>query len=130
MKRMKRPEIIEFPKIGRSDVGYLSVAEAQRSIPFEIERMYWIYFTPDQVVRGRHAHISNEQVLVAVAGKVLVQTVMPDGEEKTHELSDPSKGLYLPPEAWHSMSYSHDAVQLVFASDYYDPKDYVYEKPV
>ena len=40
-------------------------------------------------------------------------------------LDTPNKGLYIPPSCWHVMEYSHDSVQLVFASTLYDEKDYI-----
>ena len=41
-------------------------------------------------------------------------------------LDGPEIGLYLPPMTWGiQYKYSADALLLVFASDYYDPKDYI-----
>jgi hypothetical protein len=41
-------------------------------------------------------------------------------------LDDPSVGLYLPPMTWGiQYKYSHDAVLLVFASEFYDSTEYI-----
>ena len=41
-------------------------------------------------------------------------------------LDSPSVGLYMPPMIWGTQhSYGSDAALLVFASDYYDPDDYI-----
>lgn len=125
MGSLKQPHIIEFPKLGRSDIGYISVAEQQKQVPFEILRTFWTYYTPESIVRGRHAHHHTEQVLVAVAGRIIVTTELPDGTIQTFRLEDPHQGLYIPPHAWHTMQYSHSAVQLVFASTLYDESDYI-----
>ena len=34
---MNKPHIIEFPKLGSSDIGYISVAENQKNIPFDVK---------------------------------------------------------------------------------------------
>ncbi len=120
-----KPHIIEFPKVGDSTLGYISIAEAEKNIPFEIKRTFWTYYTPESVVRGRHAHHLTEQVLIAVAGRIIVNTEMRDGEIQTFVLDSPNVAVYVPPTAWHTMQYSHNAVQLVFASTYYNAEDYI-----
>ena len=122
---MQKPHLIEFPRLGASDIGYISVGEANGLIPFAVERTFWTYYTPESIVRGRHAHHATEQVLVAVAGRIIVTTEMPDGEVQTFVLESPQTGVYVPPNAWHTMQYSHSAVQLVFASTRYDEQDYI-----
>lgn len=123
---LAEPHLIHFPKLGDPSVGYISVADArQAQVPFAIERLFWTYYTPESIVRGRHAHYRTEQVLVAVAGRIIVTTEMPDGRILTFRLEDPHVGLYVPPHAWHTMQYSHSAVQLVLASQPYDEADYI-----
>lgn len=124
---MSKPYLIEFPKLGDSSIGFISVTEQLRPIPFEVKRTFWTYYTPESIVRGRHAHHLTEQVLVAAAGRITVTTEMSDGTIDVYRLEDPFMGLYVPPNAWHTMQYSHSAVQLVFASQPYDEKDYIRE---
>lgn len=122
---MTSPYLIDFPKLGASEIGFISVTEQKKLIPFEIQRIFWTYYTPESIVRGRHAHFHTEQVLIAAAGRIIVTTEMPDGSVSVHRLEDPHVGLYVPPHAWHTMQYSHSAVQLVFASHPYDEQDYI-----
>ncbi|HBI02021.1 MAG TPA: FdtA/QdtA family cupin domain-containing protein [Flavobacteriales bacterium] len=119
------PHIIDFNQIGDSAIGFISVAESQRKVPFEIKRVFWTYYTPQNVTRGRHAHYVTEQVLIAVAGTIKVSVEIPGAEKLEYLLDSPSKGLYLPPNAWHTMEYSHNAVQLALASTNYDESDYI-----
>ena len=65
---MKTPQYLSFNKIGSPNLGYISVAETQKNIPFDIKRVYWTYYTPQDVTRGGHAHLQLEQVIVAVSG--------------------------------------------------------------
>ena len=123
--KFQNPHLILFPKIGDSSIGYISVCEQQHHVPFPILRTFWSYFTPESIVRGRHAHYESEQVLLAVSGRIVVTTELPDGQIDVFKLEDPNVGLYIPPHAWHTMQYSHTAVQLVFASTCYSEQDYI-----
>ncbi len=116
---------IPFQKVGLSAEGYIAVAELEKAIPFVVKRIFWTYYTPESVVRGRHAHHHTEQVLVAAAGRILLHTETPDGLLKTFVLESPHVGVYIPPDCWHTMQYSHNAVQLAFASTVYNEADYI-----
>jgi UDP-2-acetamido-3-amino-2,3-dideoxy-glucuronate N-acetyltransferase len=109
-----------------SDIrGSLSVGEFERYIPFTPLRYFLVYDVPTVETRGEHAHFNCKQFLVAVKGSVHVVT--DDGHRRQEIVLDsPSTGLYLPPMTWGiQYRYSSDAVLLVFASDYYDPIDYI-----
>ena len=127
---MQIPFLIEFPKLGTPEIGYISVTEQQHVVPFEIKRIFWTYYTPESIVRGRHAHHATEQVLIAAAGRILVTTELANGEIQLFRLEDPYVGLYVPPCAWHTMQYSHSAVQLALASQPYDEVDYIRDHQV
>jgi dTDP-4-dehydrorhamnose 3,5-epimerase-like enzyme len=125
MANFPNPHLIHFPKLGEPGIGYISVTEQRQSIPFTVQRTFWTYYTPESIVRGRHAHHLTEQVLVAAAGRIIVTTELADGSIELFRLEDPHVGLYIPPHAWHTMQYSHTAVQLAFASITYDETDYI-----
>lgn len=120
------PYLIQFSKLGAPDIGYISVGESAKDpLPFAVQRVFWTYYTPENIVRGRHAHHRTEQVLVAAAGRIIVTTELANGDIQIFRLEDPSVGLYIPPSAWHTMQYSHSAVQLILASQPYDAADYI-----
>ncbi|MBF9222168.1 sugar 3,4-ketoisomerase [Hymenobacter ruricola] len=120
------PHLIEFPKLGAPDIGYISVGENMASsLPFAVQRVFWTYYTPESIVRGRHAHQRTEQVLIAAAGRLIVTTELADGDIQIYRLETPCVGLYIPPCAWHTIQYSHSAVQLALASQPYSEDDYI-----
>jgi hypothetical protein len=119
-----KPVLIEFPKIGNSQLGYISVSEKD-SLPFVPKRIYWTYFTPEDVVRGHHAHYELEQILVAVAGKIEVDIILQNGESFQFVLDSPNLGLFIPKMSWRTLKYSHNAVQMCIASMEYNEKDYI-----
>jgi len=122
---VKRPHLINFGSVGTSEIGFLSVAQEYDKIPFQIKRVYWTYYTPQKVIRGGHANIAKELVLIAVAGSINVQIETLNGNISDFKLDDPTIGLYIPKLCWHLMEYSHNAVQLVIASNDYSEADYI-----
>lgn len=120
----KDPYLIDFARIGNSVQGYISVSE-NNTLPFDVNRVYWTYFTPESVQRGGHAHHELEQILVAVAGKIIVETEMPGAVKQTFILDSPNVGLLLPRYCWHIMQYTHNAVQMCIANIAYAESDYI-----
>ncbi|WP_124639591.1 sugar 3,4-ketoisomerase [Amniculibacterium aquaticum] len=118
------PHLITLDKIGSSDLGYITIAEAQQNIPFEIKRVYWTYYTPQDVVRGGHAHKNLEQVIFAVSGTITFNTEDKDGNREAFVLDHPSKGLYIPKLIWRDIHFTHSAVLLCLASEHYTEDDY------
>ncbi len=119
-----KPHIIEFPKIGDSIQGYISIAE-NANLPFDVKRIYWTYYTPESVERGGHAHYDLQQILLAVSGKIIVHIEMPDGLKEEFILDSPHQGLFIPKMAWRTMKYTHNAVQVCIASMAYTESDYI-----
>lgn len=107
------------------DRGQLVSLEEFNDIPFHIKRVYYMYETKENVVRGHHAHKSLHQILVCIHGKCKV--LMDNGKEKKIvPLEKPYEGLYIENNIWREMyDFSEDAVLLVFASEVYDENDYI-----
>jgi len=120
----QKPQLIDFPKIGSSIDGYISIAEKD-NLPFEVKRIYWTYFTPESVKRGGHAHLRLQQILVAVAGRIIVTTQMPGEEEQRFILEAASQGIFIPQYCWRTMQYTHNAVQMCIANMAYEESDYI-----
>ena len=105
--------------------GSLSSAEFPRQVPFVPKRYFIVFDVPGRDVRGEHAHRQCEQFLVCLRGSLAV--VVDDGTTSEEiALNEPTRGLYLPPMIWAvQYRYSADALLLVFASEQYDPGDYI-----
>lgn len=113
-----------FPPHG-DDRGQLVAIEAQKDLPFEVRRVYYIYDTLPNVRRGFHAHKCLEQILICVHGSCKIHL---DNGTDTAEvtLDKQNEGLYISNDMWREMyDFSADAVLLVLASEYYDESDYI-----
>lgn len=119
-------EIIDLDAHGDARGQLVAIeGHVENGLPFEIRRVYYMYDTDENAVRGLHAHKKLEQVLICVHGSCKV--TLDDGQErKTVELDDPEKGLYLQSCVWREMhDFSPEAVLLVLASEHYDESDYI-----
>jgi dTDP-4-dehydrorhamnose 3,5-epimerase-like enzyme len=116
-------KIIEIPKI--EDVrGNISVIEGD-TLPYEINRVYYLYDVPCSATRGGHAHIAFQQCLIALSGSFDV--VLNDGQSQTKiTLNKPNLGLFIPNGIWREIeNFSSGAVCLALVSDVYKEDDYI-----
>ena len=118
-------QMLEFPQHG-DERGHLVVVEGLKDVPFEIKRMFYIYGSDANVVRGRHANRKSEFVLINVAGQSKVRVDDGRGNEAVFSISRPHTGLYLPKMIWKDMyDFSPDSVLLVLSNEAYDPDEYI-----
>ena len=118
-------KILELKEYG-DEKGNLVVAEGGGiDIPFDIKRVFYIYGSDGDIVRGQHANRKTQFVLINVAGtsKVLVD----DGRQKEIiELNKPRMGLFLDTMVWKEMyDFSPDSVLLVLCSEHFDETEYI-----
>lgn len=124
MQMIENCKLIEFPQMG-DERGHLVIVEGNQDIPFDIKRVFYIYGSDHDVVRGQHANYDTEFVLINVAGTSKVRVT--DGEnEKIFSLDRPHTGIYLPKLIWKDMyDFSEDSVLLCLASEHYNAKEYI-----
>lgn len=115
----------EFPWHGDAR-GKLVVIEGEQDIPFAIRRIFYIYGSDRDVVRGQHANRNSSFVLVNVTGSCRVKVQDGLGGCRVYELDRPHVGLYLPPMVWKEMyDFSADSVLLCLSSEHYDAEEYI-----
>ncbi|MBO4617089.1 MAG: WxcM-like domain-containing protein [Lachnospiraceae bacterium] len=125
MSVIKSATMLEFPGCG-DERGELVVVEGMQDVPFEIKRVFYMYGSDDTVVRGRHANLRTEFVLINVAGTSKVKVLDGKGNETIYLLNRPNTGIYLPKMTWKEMyDFSADSVLLCLASEHYDASEYI-----
>lgn len=105
--------------------GALVAIENDEKLPFLVKRIYYMYRTSPDVVRGLHAHKNLEQILITLNGSVEVSVESAEGKN-SFRLESPNVGLHISGLVWRElMNFSPDAVVLVLASEHYDEDDYI-----
>ena len=117
-------KILDFPIHG-DERGKLIALEKCAYFPFEIKRVYYIYGTKPDTIRGKHAHKNLEQVIICLSGSC--DFLLDDGlTQETIHLDNPSKGLYIKHTIWREFkNFSSDCILMVLANKHYNEKEYV-----
>lgn len=116
-------KIIDLPKIS-DPRGNLTFIEGGQHIPFDIQRVYYLYDVPGGAERGGHAHKDLRQLIIAMSGSFDV--ILDDGNKKRRvHLNRSYNGLYVCPMIWRELdNFSSGSVCMVLASNKYDEADY------
>jgi dTDP-4-dehydrorhamnose 3,5-epimerase-like enzyme len=117
-------ERIQFKTMSSSS-GNLVALESFQNIPFQIQRVYYIWNTENEA-RGFHAHRENKQVLVCLQGSLELHFDDGNGSKIQFELNSPSEGILIDTWIWHEMhNFSKNCIVMVLASQIYDESDYI-----
>ena len=73
---LKDCRIIDLPKDNNPN-GNLTAIEGGQQVPFEIQRVYYLYDVPGGAERGGHAHRELQQLIIALSGSFDV--ILDDG---------------------------------------------------
>ncbi len=118
-------KMLEFPQRG-DERGHLVIVEGMKDIPFDIKRVFYIYGSDSEVIRGQHANKRTEFVLINISGQSKVRIKDGRGGEEVFLLDRPHTGIYLPRLIWKDMyDFSTDSILLCLASEHYDPEEYI-----
>lgn len=115
--------IVDLPKIHEVR-GNLTFLEGGNHVPFDIQRVYYLYDVPGGAERGAHAHKALRQFIISVSGSFDVG--LDDGiKRKIFHLNRPYQALYVCPMIWRDLeNFSSGSVCLVLASTPYMADDY------
>lgn len=121
---MKKYKIIDFKELGDLR-GKLVVIEGMKDIPFEIKRIFYIYGTRSDVIRGQHANKISRFILINLSGECKVK--VNDGKnEEVFILNKPNQRIYLDRMVWKDMyGFSEDSILLVLSDSEYISDEYI-----
>jgi len=117
-------DLLNF-KVRGDHTGSLVALEKGDDFPFDIKRVYYIWGTDKNAIRGKHSHRKLEQVIVCTSGSC--DFILDDGKEREFiHLNNPSQGLHIKSNIWREFTnFSSDCVVMVLASEHYDESDYI-----
>lgn len=129
---MNRPtpllsDAIEFVNLEKitDPRGNLTFIEGKRHIPFDIERVYYLYDVPSGEMRAGHAHYNLQQLVIGISGSFDI--LLDNGyERQTVTCNRPFQGILMKSLVWREINnFSSGAVCLVLASMRYEESDYI-----
>ena len=117
-------EYIDFQTLGDKRGSLIAIEEGYNA-PFDIKRVYYIFDTKKDVLRGYHAHINLQQIAIVVKGSCTF--ILDDGKGREELiLNTPNRGLLIQGLIWREMKdFSENCVLIVLASEHYDENDYI-----
>jgi len=117
-------DLIYLKKI-KNRAGNITAIENSIDIPFDVNRIFYLYDIPGGESRGAHSHKQCHQFLIAASGAF--EVLLDDGTVKRQVLLNrPDFGLHIPPGIWASeVNFSSGSVCLVLASHNYNADDYI-----
>lgn len=127
--KLKAPSVYDCSIIGvptfEDPAGNISVVENRLNLPFDINRIFYIYDIPGGKDRGAHAHKKCDQFLVAVSGSFEIE--LDDGQNKrTVNLNRPYFGLYVPAGIWAAQKgFSSGSICLALTSHKFEESEYI-----
>lgn len=125
MKKIEDVKLLSFKQCG-DDRGALIVVEGNSDIPFDINRIFYMYGTDKTAIRGQHANRDTEFVLINIAGSCKVDIKDGHGNKLSYVLDNPWEGVYIPNMLWKDMyDFSEDSMLLVIASKHYNSEEYI-----
>ncbi|WP_057938684.1 sugar 3,4-ketoisomerase [Algoriphagus resistens] len=109
----------------RNGTGCLHFWENLALFPEGIQRCFWISNVQEGETRGNHAHWQESQVIVALAGKLLLEILSSGGEVFNFELNSPDQAVFVPPLNWLVARFYPDSVLLGMSDRAFSEDDYI-----
>jgi dTDP-4-dehydrorhamnose 3,5-epimerase-like enzyme len=118
-------QTVDFKVITDGRGSLISLEGGSADVPFDIQRVYYIFGVGEGVVRGAHAHKRLRQVVVCMSGSCRMVLDNGLGVKEDIVLDTPTRGLLISSMTWREMhDFSPDCVLVVLADSHYDESDY------
>jgi hypothetical protein len=127
MSNICLPKVFKVAPIGDTN-GMLHYFEVSKEVGLLVRRVFWIHEVPSGGVRGEHAHLQENQLLVCLQGKVTIELEALSGEMFIFHLSEPNQVLYLPAQTWSVVKFQKTGILLGISDRDFSEADYLRDK--
>lgn len=127
MSEIRLPNIFKVTSIGGPN-GILHYFEDAVEKGFPIRRIFWIHDVPNGGIRGGHAHIAENQMLVCLAGKLSIELETLSGEIINFQMSEADQVLYVPAQTWCVVKFQEKGMLLGISDREFSEADYLRDK--
>ena len=105
--------------------GKLTMFQEGENLPFPIKKVLVVTDIDQSAVRGKHAHKTVKEIVVAIQGGCTVEVT--DGTvTETAILNSPEKAILLPATVWRTLKdFQPNTILLIIADGVYDEQDYL-----
>lgn len=104
--------------------GSLIPFETGKEIPFSIKRVFFLCDMPVGTVRGNHANMNGESIVILVSGEAIIRLIDINAREE-EILQKPGEYIYVPVGMWiEIINMDSKTVLCVCSSNYYKADDY------
>lgn len=95
----KKPTYCSFKSIkNEGGENEIDVLEIEQEFSFSVKRIYFLFATHNDLVRGKHAHKNQKQILYKIKGRAKVLLLDNIGVEYSFNLEN--QPLYIPENYW------------------------------
>lgn len=117
--------LLDFPK-KKDTRGVLTYIQESENIPFDIQRVFWIYNVAKGMERGKHAHRTCSEVIIPICGSFKISVSVDGINFIDYILDSLSQGLLIPPMVWCRLyDFSENSICLCLASEPYNKEGYI-----
>ena len=111
----------------KNSSGTLMSLNDFRDVPFVVKRLFYISDVPNQATRGFHAHRKNQQYLICLDGRIVVELKWGDSDGATDATINMMSGdaIFVDKMTWATQTYYDNAKLLVLCSREYNESDYI-----
>ena len=111
----------------KNDKGTLMALNDFEDIPFVAKRLFYISNVPNKGTRGFHAHRKNQQYLICLDGRIVVELKWGDSDGATDAIINmmPGDTIFVDKMTWATQTYYGNAKLLVLCSTEHDESDYI-----
>lgn len=114
--------------IYKDERGQLVAIESNKNIPFDINRVFYIFNITHNKKRAQHADMKAQELILCLNGSCEISLDNGKGKNVNITLDQNDEAVYIKPKIWIEISnFSKDCLLLAMSDIYYNKKNQIYD---